>query len=543
MANQRKVDTMDLNSQHFVLIRELREALRIQDWDALETLVETAGLEMVLNADLLSAARGLNAREVVVLLASLGSENSEQPLPYRRLLAAYQLMQKKIDLTTALDQCDSTPQQTPYFEALLRQVQSSDKANIEIPTSHLGAEELWFGIQLMCDAHCPSRMFGLLKAWQTIESDDKPWLMCSRLIIERAELAKGHFERKVLGDALEEAIRKLPQSQKALKPIMQATLLDKLWLPNADNEKALQLAQDLVTQSSTIDHRMMHLRALIRNQAFDQAVSLGESVLLEIIDQAEQGAWTEPTDPSGSSKYQVRDFDTTAAALTLTTVNRALKAKGLQPFLISGSLLGCMRDGQIMPHDKDLDMGLIGWESQFELAQAILELGCFDINLKRLKGEDLFLISAVDQRTNIAVDFFMFHDKGDHFLHGIDYQYGFTQNFRFSKFNLTETEFLEDSFYIPDQWERMLEENYGQWKTPEPAYVVTVESPGLTEQGSIKHQLIAQLELLKTILNGLKPQRAQRIVHAASLTHPALLSIQLSQRVVDWVDWKLNKTN
>lgn len=534
---------MDLNSQHFVLIRQLRETLRIQDWAALETLIEKAGLELVLNEDLLSAARALNAREVVVLLASLGSENSPHPLPYRRLLAAYQLMQKKIDLATAVEQCDASPEKTPYFEALFAQVQAGSKARIDIPTSHLNAEDLWFGVQALCDAHCPSRMFDLLKAWQTIERDDKPWLMCSRLIIERADVAKGHFERTVLGEALEEAIVRLPPSQQGLKRVMQVTLLDKLWLPNAENEKALQLAHDLVTQDPSIDHRMMHLRALIRHQDFSEAVSLGESVLLEIIDQATQGSWSEPTDREGHAKYQVRDFDTAAAELTLTTVNRALKDKGLQPFLISGSLLGCMRDGQIMPHDKDLDMGLIGWESQFDLAQAILGLGCFDINLKRLKGEALFLISAIDQRTNIAVDFFMFHDKGDHFLHGIDYQYGFTQNFRFSKFNLIETDFLGEKFYIPDQWSRMLEENYGNWQTPEPAYVVTVESPGLTDQGSIKHQLIAQLELLKTILNGLKPQRAQRIVDAAKLTQPQLLSARLIQRVEDWIDWKLSTSN
>jgi hypothetical protein len=407
---------------------------------------------------------------------------------------------------------------------------------VDIPTPQLQGEDLWFGIQLLCDAHCPQRIFGLLHAWQTIEQDDKPWLLCSRLIIERAEVAKGHFERMVLGEALEEAIDRLPPTQSALKAVMQAALLDKLWLPNADNEKALHLAEDLVEQLPTIDNRMLHLRALIRNHVFEQAVTLSDVLLSEIVDmQIQSRPWTSETSEK-ESKYQVREFDTSAAALTLTTVNKALRSHGLQPFLISGSLLGCMRDGHIMPHDKDLDMGLIGWESQFDLAQAILGLGCFDINLKRLKGEQLFLISAIDQRTNIAVDFFMFHDKGDHYLHGIDYQYGFTQNFRFSKFELIETEFLGEPFYIPNEWSRMLSENYGQWQTPEPAYVVTVESPGLTERGSIKHQLIARLELLKTILNGLKTQRAQRILDVGRTAQPNLLSPPLMSKIQNWID-------
>lgn len=527
---------MDLNSQHFVLIRELREALRTQDWDAVERLVEEAGLDVLLEPALMDASRSLNAREVVVLLASIGSENSTNPLPYRRLLAAYHLMQGKIDLTDAIDRCEPTKKQRGFYEALFRQILAGQKTKIEIPTALLSREDLWFGIQLMCDAHIPQRMFGLLSAWQTIEPDDKPWLMCSRLIIERAEMAKGHFERQILGDTLEKAIELLPSTQASLRDVMQATLLDKLWLPNADNEKALQLATDLAKRQPTQDNRMLHLRALIRKHAFAQAVSLAEDLLIEIINTKLKRS-PSPMDTSESdNKYQIREFDTSAAALTLTTVNRALRQQGLKPFLISGTLLGCMRDGQIMPHDKDLDMGLIGWESQFDLAQAILGLGCFDINLKRLKGDQLFLISAIDQRTNIAIDFFMFHEKGDHFLHGIDYQYGFTQNFKFSKFELLETQFLGELFYIPDQWSRMLTENYGPWETPEPAYVVTVESPGLTEQGSIKHQLIAHLELLKTINNGLKPLRAQRIVKAAQQMKPQLLSQPLVEALDAWID-------
>lgn len=527
---------MDLNSQHFVLIRELREALRIQDWDAVERLVEQAGLDVVLDPDLMNASRSLNAREVVVLLASIGSENSPNPLPYRRLLAAYRLMQQQIDLAEAVDQCEASEKQRPFYEALLRQVLAGHKTNIEIPTAMLNREDLWFGIQLLCDAHAPQRMFDLLTAWQTIESDDKPWLMCSRLIIERAEMAKGHFERQLLGDALEKAIELLPPTQSSLRDVMQATLLDKLWLPNADNEKALQLAADLVRRQPSADNRMLHLRALIRNHAFAQAVSLAEDLLLEIINTELKREQSKTDISETDSPYQLREFDTSAAALTLTTVNRALRQQGLRPFLISGTLLGCMRDGQIMPHDKDLDMGLIGWESQFDLAQAILGLGCFDINLKRLKGDQLFLISAIDQRTNIAIDFFMFHDKGDHFLHGIDYQYGFTQNFKFSKFDLMETDFLGESFYIPDQWSRMLTENYGQWEIPEPSYVVTVESPGLPDRGSVKHRLIAHLELLKTINNGLKPLRAQRIVKAAQQVNPQLISQPLVEALDAWID-------
>ena len=527
---------MDLNSQHFVLIRELREALRVQNWESIESLVEKATLETLLDPALLSAARALNAREVVVLLASIGSENSPQPLPYRRLLAAYRLMQQQIEIEEALDLCETSHHLRDYYEALLRQIRSSTSQKINIPTALLKEEDLWFGIQLLCDTHCPTHIFPLLEAWQTIDLGDKPWLLCSRLIIERAETARGNFEREIWGNALNQAIDMLPLSQASLKPILQAVLLEKLWLPNSENCKSLELAQTLVASNPSIENKLLHLRAIIKNQMLVEAISSAEEILLEIINEEIKYKPSKEDVIQRESKYQIKDFDTTAAELTLTTVNEALRSEGLKPFLISGSLLGCMRDGRIMPHDKDLDMGLIGWESQFNLTKIILNLGCFDINLKRLIGKNLFLITAKDQRTDIAIDFFFFHEKIDHFLHGIDYQYGFTQNFKFSKFNLIETKFLGQSFFIPDNWAVMLSENYGEWEKPEPVYVVTVESPAIIDKGSVKHQLVAHLELLKTINGGLKPQRAQRIIEASEKFETQLISNKIIEASRKWIE-------
>jgi hypothetical protein len=469
-------------------------------------------------------------------LASIGSENSPQPLPYRRLLAAYRLMQQQIDLDEALNLCEASQHQRPYFEALLRQVQAGNKEKVDIPTPQLQGEDLWFGIQLLCDAHCPQRMFGLLHAWQTIEQDDKPWLLCSRLIIERSQCAKGHFERMVLGEALEEIIRALPKNQYKLKNAIQATLIDKLWLPNGDGAKALPASEDLILKNPTLENRLLNLRATIRCGNLEEGLKLGEKLLIDIIDKKNSNDAINHNSTHDATNCQEYIFNINGATTTLKTVNQILIKKGLKPFLISGSLLGLMRDGKIMDHDKDLDMGLIGWESQFDLAQALLEAGHFDFDLNRLNGNKTYLISAVDQRTNISIDFFIFHEKGDHFLHGIDYDYGFTQNFKFSKFNLTQKEFFNDDFYIPENWTKMLNENYGEWTTPQHSYVVTVESPALINQGSIKHKIIAQLEMLKTILNGLKPQRAQRILDVGRTAQPNLLSPQLMNKIQSWID-------
>lgn len=133
----------------------------------------------------------------------------------------------------------------------------------------------------------------------------------------------------------------------------------------------------------------------------------------------------------------------------------------------------------------------------------------------------------------MAADIFIFHDKGDHFLHGIDFDMGFTQNFRFSKFDLDEVEFLDERFYVPSNVDRNLGENYGDWRTPAPFYVVTVESPALCDTPQ-RRTLLVYLEILKTINEGMKPQRVMRILNHLDATHNPVLSHDVRQKLRDW---------
>jgi hypothetical protein len=231
-------------------------------------------------------------------------------------------------------------------------------------------------------------------------------------------------------------------------------------------------------------------------------------------------------------------FDVLAAEDTLVAVNRLLRSKGLQPFLMSGTLLGYARHGGLLPHDKDVDLGLIGWEHQFTVAEALLEAGYFRLDLAQLSGHNRFLMSAHDMRNGMAVDFFLFHDKGDHLLHGIDFDMGFTQNFRFSKFGLQEVEFLDERFYAPDDIDRNLSENYGDWRTPVPSYVVTVESPALCDTPQSR-TLLVYLEILKTITKRMKPQRVVRILDHLDATHNPMLGDNVRQKLRDWCQNRL----
>ena len=212
-------------------------------------------------------------------------------------------------------------------------------------------------------------------------------------------------------------------------------------------------------------------------------------------------------------------FNRVTAEQSLCAVNKILRDTGVSNFIISGTLLGCMRDGRIFEHDKDFDIGVMGWESQFDVAAALLKSGRFMFNPRDLRGHQLFLLPVFDLKTGYDFDIFFFHDKGDHYLHGIDSRGGYTINFKFSKFELIEHKFLGDNFLIPDQYDKMLSENYGNdWRIPDPNYSVLLQSPALMEKTGHKYSFCIRQEMTMLLERGASAEKAREFLRRVKLT-------------------------
>ncbi|AGI74712.1 hypothetical protein OA238_118p0180 (plasmid) [Octadecabacter arcticus 238] len=212
------------------------------------------------------------------------------------------------------------------------------------------------------------------------------------------------------------------------------------------------------------------------------------------------------------------EFNRVTAEQSLCALNTILQDAGVSNFIISGTLLGCIRDGRIFEHDKDFDIGVIGWESQFDVAAALLKSGRFTFDPRNLRGHRLFLLPVFDLKTGYDCDIFFFHDKGDHYLHGIDVDQGFTINFKFSKFELIEHKFLGDTFLIPDQYDKMLSENYGDdWRTPDPKYFVLLESPALLEKLGPKYSFCIRSQMLMLLERGASSEKAKELLRRVKM--------------------------
>lgn len=207
------------------------------------------------------------------------------------------------------------------------------------------------------------------------------------------------------------------------------------------------------------------------------------------------------------------NFSRETAELVLVSVNRLLTSYGLHPFVISGTLLGFIREGRIFAHDKDFDIGILGWESQYDVAAALLKSGEFSFSAKDLRGDALYTLAVRHVRSGIVFDIFFFHDRSDHFLHGIDHRVGYTLNYRFSKFKLIRGDFLGEEFFIPENSNQMLSENYGDdWRRPNKNYFVRLESPALVKDNGGVIGFAARHEMLDLIHTGGSVEKAVALV-------------------------------
>lgn len=143
-----------------------------------------------------------------------------------------------------------------------------------------------------------------------------------------------------------------------------------------------------------------------------------------------------------------------------------LEAHGIQPFLMSGTLLGFVREGGFLPHDHDVDLGLLPDVDLDAVAAA-------------LATADLDLVTCVADRWIVAV-----HESGLHvdlFRHelrdGLLWHRTRIHEWWNTPFTLSELRVGGRRWSIPDDPERYLDENYGRWADPVAYYGISFDTP------------------------------------------------------------------
>ncbi len=175
-----------------------------------------------------------------------------------------------------------------------------------------------------------------------------------------------------------------------------------------------------------------------------------------------------------SRLFDSRDAEQLAPLLdSIETVLEALREAGVEPFLAYGSLLGAVREGGLIGHDSDADLGYVSRFS--EPADAVLESFRLQRRLVEM-GYWVVRYSGMAFRVNVR--------EADGALRGLDVFAGVLRDgmlylmgevgapFRPEWVRpLSEVSLEGRTYPAPAAPERLLEAMYGpHWRTPDPAF-------------------------------------------------------------------------
>ena len=138
-------------------------------------------------------------------------------------------------------------------------------------------------------------------------------------------------------------------------------------------------------------------------------------------------------------------------------------------WLTDGTLLGYYRDGEIIEHDIDADLGLYIDDYSDDIIPAFRRAG-FDV--KYVLGEKKQGLEVSFVREGVRVDLFFFYREGGRVWHGAweGIDKGRKRNlikYYYDPFDLKEVEFLGSRFNIPADTQKYVQTKYGEgWGTP-----------------------------------------------------------------------------
>lgn len=496
-------------AEEFPRLKWIDQLLRQQQYAALQTFTLAQAEQGLISLQVLNAARCLRLPATVLYLATLCAENLADPVPAQRWLAVYQSIGDRRPSAQFDALCAGTP-----LAAVAKAAMGVDSPGPlafdrlgKVPMSqwHEAAE---------CAMDC--EQYGVLHAMtQRLarrKLDAVAWLNFARVLFSRQD----HLRRCDTMERLAQTYLIIRDQLSAQLPAV-APVRSKLALYACRafalagcHEQVLLHARQVRVKEDVYFAQFETARALCRMQRLPESIQqLDELVVMMSAHHRHHGL---PQLDSPQAGLAQPEFKVEDASHALVDLQQVLSRVNQKAFLVSGTLLGYAREGQLLAHDKDIDVGIVGWQDQFDVAQAVFQSGLFQINLDRLQGARSYHIPVVHLLTRVHIDIFIYHPEGDKWVTGVESDFGYLQKFAFSPFGLQSVRFLGIDFYVPDDIETKLAENFGNWRASDPCYLSHLESPSTVDVGGDVYQVVARLRALEAMASG-NHNKLSRVIH------------------------------
>jgi len=519
---------MKLSADLHQALSRINLALFQQDGKALEAVLETIDLNSLLNQETIAVARGLGKTPLVLFLSTLAFHNDIDTHRSSFWLSCYQSIVKK-SLDPAFQGYSRENVLRVVLESLINdEALTHPKAN----QSFKGSDQAWLdAIELAIDHMKWGTAETLLGILSSRKTETKTWLQISRCLAQRHPLYVDETGiRRVDVDylALANLYSKCNSVAEHAKIYSVTSALHQLTASALEMAGEYDLAVKTlsidVKSSASVARNVDIARCLCKKGDLLGSINHLDEALSKLLTSGKKSDLESDSIEGKRASDPVTDkrFDILKASQALSDLTKISSHAGVPIFLVSGTLLGYVRENNLLAHDKDIDVGIIGWELQFDLCRALQESGQFNINPLFLRGHQSYYIPIQHIATGMWIDIFVYHQKADKLVTGVDFFFGYRQTFSFTQFELKEIDFLGVKMTAPRNAELNLVENYGQeWRTPDPSYISHLESPSTDNKGGLPYMMTARLQAIAGCLKGKKIQADQSCRIDVDLSAPA----------------------
>lgn len=502
---------------------QIDDCLYRQDYAALERITFSELDNNLLSEQTLEAARALRLTPTVIYLATLAKENLPNSATFSRWLMVYQ----SISIGRATDDLIKKSSRHPLERVARLIIAENPSINLSEMRKLKADNEGWRqAIELAID-------FGRYDAVENLVSELvrrkvplSDWLSIAKTLLSRYKGVLINDRAGALGRSYVSIRRQIPSTSQSLIVVRSnlALFASRCFLEASNYQGAIDHALRVTTPDDKLMAAFDIAKAYCHMGCLDESVSSLDDLIGMIVDRGHF------LGDEQSRQKQENSFDPEVAARALVDLQTVLADVGQKAFLVSGTLLGYAREGKLLAHDKDLDVGIIGWEDQFDVVNALLKSGKFSVDIRHVNGSKTYHLPVMHLATRVSIDVFIYHSEGGKYVTGVESKFGYLQNFAFSPFELMAVRFLGIDFYVPSDVERNLAENFGNWRISDPGYISHLESPSTVDVGGPVYQLVGRLRAFEA-LRDRKLEKLSRVIRLMSDHQSRPLG--MSQKILD----------
>jgi hypothetical protein len=483
----------------FPRLRLIDTCLQEQRYEALQDLTEQEAPHGLISLPALNAARCMRAPATVIYLATLCVANLTNAEEAERWLAVYQ----SIGQESPTPEFDKRVAGKPL--GLVAQVVMRRAAveSLRFDKLSLKHPKAWHeAVECAMDFQQYDVLLVMLQSLAKRKLDTVAWLNLARVMFSRQDSLRRCESIDLLGHSYLLVRERLPVKVVSLTKVRSSLALyaSRAFALAGDHDRVLATAPLADTQDDRYFGHYEVARALCRQQRLPESIRQLDELVVEMSRYHRDHGL--PVAESLPPELKGPVFDVNLASQALVELQDLLGGVGQKAFLVSGTLLGYAREGQLLAHDKDIDVGIVGWEDQFDVASALIQSGRFQVNLARLNGARSYHIPVFHKATRVHIDIFIYHPENGKWVTGVESDFGYLQKFAFTPFGLKSVKFLGIDFYVPDDVEKKLVENFGNWREPDPCYISHLESPSTVDVGGLEYQVVARLRALEAMAGG-----------------------------------------